>query len=118
MVLPRLRVCLAETALRTCRFGTVNAVYLRVYFMRNCLMSSLLKLGAFALVFAFAASAQAAAFADVDTDGDGAVTPDEFVAAYPTLGREAWEIVDADENGTLSPQEHQAGLDAGVLPQA
>jgi len=81
-------------------------------------MNNLFKLLGLALFVSFAASAQAAEFADVDVNGDGAVSPDEFVVAYPNLGREAWDAIDADSDGTLSPQEHQAALDDGVLPQA
>lgn len=81
-------------------------------------MNTSIKLAGLALVFAFAASAHAATFAEVDSDGDGAVSPGEFVAAYPDLSADDWNAVDTDADGMLTEQEHQAGLDDGILPSA
>lgn len=63
-----------------------------------------------------AGAAGAAAFGEVDANGDGAISQDEFVAAYPQVGADVWEQIDANGDGQLTEEEHQAAVDAGLLP--
>ena len=63
-----------------------------------------------------ASAASAASFADIDSNGDGAISPDEFAAAYPDAGSDAWTAADANGDGALSEDEHVAAVAAGVLP--
>ncbi len=63
-----------------------------------------------------AGAAYAASFGDIDADGDGAVTQEEFAAAYLEAGEDAWTQADANGDGQLDMEEHQAAVDAGVLP--
>lgn len=60
--------------------------------------------------------ASAAPFAEVDANGDGAISQDEFAAAYPEAGEEGWTQVDANADGQLTEDEHQAAVEAGLLP--
>lgn len=67
-------------------------------------------------VIGTAGAAYAASFGDIDANGDGAVTQEEFAAAYPEAGEAAWTQADANADGQLSEDEHRAAVDAGVLP--
>lgn len=58
----------------------------------------------------------AASFSDIDADGDGAVTQEEFAAAYPEAGEEAWSAADANGDGQLSEEELTAAVESGVIP--
>ncbi|MEM8872266.1 MAG: EF-hand domain-containing protein [Pseudomonadota bacterium] len=57
-----------------------------------------------------------AAFSDADANGDGALSPDEFAAAFPDISAETFASVDTDADGVLSEGEHVAAVEAGVLP--
>ncbi|HUS53376.1 MAG TPA: EF-hand domain-containing protein [Thermohalobaculum sp.] len=61
-------------------------------------------------------AAYAASFADIDSNGDGAITTEEFAAAYPDSGQDAWTAADANGDGALSADEHVAAVASGVLP--
>lgn len=67
-------------------------------------------------VIGTAGAAYAASFGDVDANADGAITQEEFAAAYPEAGEEAWTQADANGDGQLSEEEHQAAVDGGMLP--
>lgn len=58
----------------------------------------------------------AASFADIDANEDGAVTQEEFAAAYPDAGEEAWSAADANADGQLSEDELTAAVESGVIP--
>ena len=64
------------------------------------------------------AGAHAAGFSAADANGDGAVSAEEFTAAYPDLGEEAWNAADTNADGSLSEKEHQAAIESGVLPES
>lgn len=63
-----------------------------------------------------AGAAHAASFGDVDGNGDGAISQDEFAAAYPDLGEDVWMQADANGDGQITEDEHQAAVEAGLLP--
>lgn len=63
-----------------------------------------------------ASAAGAASFADVDANADGAITQEEFAAAYPDAGSDAWTAADANGDGALSEEEHVAAVESGILP--
>ncbi|MCB1338973.1 MAG: hypothetical protein KDK10_16480 [Maritimibacter sp.] len=63
-----------------------------------------------------ASSALYAQDAGADTDGDGLVSMDEFAAAYPDLGEDAFTSADANADGMLDADEIAAATEAGVLP--
>lgn len=67
-------------------------------------------------VLGTAGVASAASFGDIDANGDGAVTQEEFAAAYPEAGEDAWTQADANGDGQLSEDELTAAVEAGVLP--
>lgn len=74
-----------------------------------------------ALPFAFglliaATPASFAQDAGPDVDGDGLVSMDEFAAAYPDLGEDAFMVADANADGALDADEIAAAAEAGVLP--
>lgn len=57
-----------------------------------------------------------AAYAEVaDTDGDGAYNMEEMMAAYPDLTEEVFGQIDTDANGTVSPEELAAAIEAGTI---
>lgn len=58
----------------------------------------------------------AASFGEVDANGDGAVSQDEFAAAYPEAGEDVWAQIDANKDGQVTEDEHQAAMEAGLLP--
>ena len=58
----------------------------------------------------------AASFADMDANGDGTVTQEEFAAAYPEAGEEAWSAADANGDGQLSEDEVVAAVEGGIIP--
>ena len=65
---------------------------------------------------AFTGPALAAAFDAVDTNGDGAVTPLEFVAAYPDASENDFAAADVNGDGTLTNDEHDRAIETGILP--
>ena len=67
-------------------------------------------------VLGLAGVAHAAPFAEVDANGDGAISQDEFAGAYPEAGEDAHSQVDANADGQITEAEHQAAVDAGLLP--
>lgn len=60
--------------------------------------------------------AQAATFAKMDTDHSGALSPQEFMAAYPKATKDLWTSVDTNGDGKVTEQELQAAVKAGTLP--
>lgn len=69
-----------------------------------------------ASLIGIASAAGAASFTDVDANADGAISPDEFAAAYPDAGSDAWTAADANGDGALTEDEHVAAIESGVLP--
>lgn len=67
-------------------------------------------------IIGLAGAAYAASFADIDSNADGSVSADEFAAAYPDAGQDAWTAADANGDGMLSQEEHTAAVEAGTLP--
>jgi len=67
-------------------------------------------------VIGLTGAAYAASFADIDSNADGSVSADEFAAAYPDAGQDAWTAADANADGMLSQEEHTAAVEAGTLP--
>ncbi|KIT17342.1 calcium-binding protein [Jannaschia aquimarina] len=65
------------------------------------------------LAVTFAVTSPAAA---QDTDGDGAVSLEEFQAAYPDATAETFTAADTDADGVLSEAEMAAAIDAGLIP--
>jgi hypothetical protein len=63
-----------------------------------------------------AGAAYAATFADADANGDGALSQDEFMAAYPDAGDAGWTAADANGDGSVTEDELQAAIDAGAVP--
>ncbi len=57
-----------------------------------------------------------AAFSDIDTDGDGALSGEEFVAAFPDLTGEHFVTIDLNADGAITEDEHIAAVEAGLLP--
>ncbi len=68
---------------------------------------TLLFLSLCALAAAPAAASSSSGFSRLDTDADGAVTWEEFSAALPNMKRAAFDTIDADRNGAVSPDEWQ-----------
>jgi hypothetical protein len=68
-----------------------------------------------ASVIGMAGAAYAASFADIDANGDGAITTEEFAAAYPDATQDTWTAADANGDGALSSDEHVAAVSAGLL---
>ncbi len=54
------------------------------------------------------AAASPSGLSRLDTDADGAVTWEEFSAALPNMKRAAFDTIDADKNGSVSPEEWRA----------
>ena len=67
-------------------------------------------------VIGLAGAAHAASFTDIDANADGAISQEEFAAAYPDAGDDAWTAADADADGTLTEAELAAAVEAGVVP--
>jgi hypothetical protein len=67
-------------------------------------------------VIGMTGAAYAASFADIDANGDGSISADEFAAAYPDAGQDAWTAADANGDGALTEDEHVAAVSAGLLP--
>ena len=63
-----------------------------------------------------AASAAAYAMTDGDTDGDGALSMDEFIAAYPDLTPEHFVNADTDADGMINDAEFAEAQAAGIIP--
>jgi hypothetical protein len=63
-----------------------------------------------------AAPAVAASFAEIDGNGDGALSQDEFFAAYPDVSADVWTTTDANADGLVSEDELQAAIEGGSLP--
>lgn len=69
------------------------------------------------IAFGVVLTATAAVLAqDLDADGDGMVSMDEFAAAYPDLGEDAFTAADANADGMLDADEIAAATEAGVIP--
>jgi Ca2+-binding EF-hand superfamily protein len=68
-------------------------------------------------VMGMTGAAYAASFAEIDANGDGAISADEFAAAYPEVGQDAWTAADTNGDGMLTEDEHVAAVEAGTLPQ-
>lgn len=62
------------------------------------------------------ASAALAAFSDIDVDGDGALSGEEFVAAFPDMTGEDFVTIDLNADGAITEDEHIAAVEAGLLP--
>ncbi|HSG32912.1 MAG TPA: EF-hand domain-containing protein [Sphingomonadaceae bacterium] len=60
--------------------------------------------------------ALAATFTEIDANGDGAVSKEEFMAAYPDVSDDVWNAVDVNGDDSVSEDELQAAADSGVLP--
>lgn len=78
-----------------------------------------MKITKFALVTATSLSLSAGALyaqAEIDTDGDGAYSYSELLAAYPTLTEETFLSIDTNADGVVSAEEHNAAVEAGLLP--
>lgn len=72
-----------------------------------------------ALIAAAPATASALPGGDrsrIDLDGDGRYSLPELRMMYPTLGAEAFALLDADGDGVVSPGEFRQGQDEGLLP--
>lgn len=69
-----------------------------------------------AALLAIGGVAFAADFAEIDANADGAITPEEFAAAYPDAGEEVWTATDANGDGSVTEEELQAAMESGILP--
>ena len=81
--------------------------------MRN---RTLAAIAPFAGALALAATSYAATFESIDTDGDGAISPVEFVTAYPDTTQDDFAAADIDADGMVSVGEHARAVEVGLLP--
>ena len=50
-----------------------------------------------------------------DANGDGALSMEEIKEVHPDVTEDIFAAIDADASGSVSEEEYQAAVDAGVL---
>lgn len=50
-----------------------------------------------------------------DANGDGAISMEEIKQVHPDVTEDVFAAIDADADGSVSEEEYQAAVEAGVL---